>query len=138
MHFTPYLSFQGQCADAFNAYAEIFGGTAELMRFSDAPAGNDMPPLPEDQANWVMHGRLSLPDGSTLMGADMPVEWGGKPQQGVSISVPGGTKAEAEALFNRLAEGGKVTMPFSKSFFADGFGMCRDRFGTAWMVTADH
>ena len=33
-----------------------------------------------------------------------------------------------------LAEGGTVTMPFGKTFFSKGFGMCVDQFGIPWMV----
>lgn len=135
MQFIPYLSFQGECADAFAAYAKIFGGRTSMMRFSDAPPDPAMPALPEDQRDWVMHARLDLPDGSALMGADMPPQFGGTAQAGVSISVWRGTAPEARTLFETLAEGGKVSMPFAETFFAKGFGMCRDRFGTSWMVS---
>ena len=40
-----------------------------------------------------------------------------------------------DRAFARLAEGGEVTMPFSSSFWAKGFGMLTDRWGTAWMVS---
>lgn len=33
-----------------------------------------------------------------------------------------------------LAAGGTATMPFGETFWAKGFGMCTDRFGTPWMV----
>ncbi len=42
--------------------------------------------------------------------------------------------AEAERRFNALAEGGKVNMPFRKTFFSKGFGMCVDQFGIPWMI----
>ncbi|MCM2336658.1 MAG: VOC family protein, partial [Pseudomonas sp.] len=32
--------------------------------------------------------------------------------------------------------GGTVRMPFEETFWAQGFGMCVDRFGTPWMVNA--
>ncbi|MDO5658487.1 MAG: VOC family protein [Paracoccus sp. (in: a-proteobacteria)] len=134
MQFIPYLSFQGECADAMARYAELFGGSVELMRFSDAPPDPSMPDLPEDQRNWVMHARLALPDGSALMGADMPPQFGGTRQAGVSISIWRADRGEAQALFDALSQGGQITMPFGQTFFADGFGMCRDRFGTAWMI----
>ncbi|MFD1794831.1 VOC family protein [Paracoccus aurantiacus] len=135
MNFTPYLSFQGQAADAFTFYGKVFGGTPVLNRFSDIPAGGDMPPLPEEQRNWVMHAQLTLDDGAILMGADMPPQFGGQKQAGVSVAVWRADAEGAKALFEQLAEGGEVTMPFSETFFSKGFGMCRDRFGTAWMVS---
>ena len=49
-------------------------------------------------------------------------------------AIPSQTVAEARRTFDALAEGGKVTMPFEKTFWAEGFGMLVDRFGTPWMV----
>ena len=45
--------------------------------------------------------------------------------------------AECERIFNSLAEGGTVTMPFGKTFWSAGFGMCVDRFGIPWMVNCE-
>ena len=42
--------------------------------------------------------------------------------------------ADAERKFKALSEGGSVNMPFGKTFFSKGFGMCVDRFGIPWMV----
>ena len=38
-------------------------------------------------------------------------------------------------VFGIHVEGGTVTMPFAASFWAKGFGMVTDRWGTAWMVS---
>jgi PhnB protein len=37
-------------------------------------------------------------------------------------------------VFNALADGGTVTMPLEKTFWAKSFGMLIDRFGTPWMI----
>lgn len=140
--FTPYLNFPGHAADAFAAYADIFGGTLETSRFSDIPSEAATPELPREQQDWLMHARLELPDGAVLMGSDAPPQFAdptepdGHRQSGVSVAVSRPDAAAAGALFDRLAEGGTVTMPFGETFFAKGFGMCRDRFGTHWMVSA--
>ena len=44
------------------------------------------------------------------------------------------TQAEAERLFPRLADGGEVQMPLTKTFFSPRFGMVADRFGVSWML----
>lgn len=134
MPFIPYLSFQGQCAEAFAFYGEVFGATPLTSPFSEVPAGEGMPSLPPEQQNWLMHAQIETPDG-VLMGADMPPQFGGVPQAGVSIAVSRGDEAAGRALFEQLAAGGTVTMPYSPTFFAKGFGMCVDRFGTSWMVS---
>lgn len=135
MSFTPYLSFQGQCGAAFTAYGDIFGATPVMHRFADIPPGPDMPPLPDDQKDWIMHAQIMTADGAFLMGADMPPQFGGVAQAGSSVSVWRADAAAAQALFDKLAQVGTVTMPFMPTFFSKGFGMCKDRFGTSWMVT---
>src|SRR2546426_5180860 len=79
----------------------------------------------------------SLTDGDqTLMGADTPPDRYHSPK-GMNVSIHVKEKAEAERIFNALAEGGNVTMPFSQTFWSPGFGMCNDRFGIPWMVNTE-
>ena len=42
--------------------------------------------------------------------------------------------AEAERVFNRLADGGNVEMPLADMFWGAKFGMLTDRFGIDWMI----
>jgi PhnB protein len=130
---SAYLFYQDTCEAAFNYYAKVLGGKIDaMMRLSDAPP-SDMPPGPPGREKTIMHARLSLPDGAVLMASDTPLEHFHKPQ-GFSISVTVADPAEGERKFNALADGGTVTMPFSKTFWARGFGMCVDKFGIPWMV----
>jgi PhnB protein len=127
----PYLFYQDTCEAAFNFYAKVLGGKIEMMlRASEGPP--DMRPSP-GREKMIMHARMSLPGGSVLMASDAPPEHVEKPQ-GFSISLTIADVADAERKFNALADGGTVTMPFSKTFWAKGFGMCVDRFGIPWMV----
>ena len=47
-------------------------------------------------------------------------------------------KQEAERLFSALSDNGTVIMPLGKTFWAEAFGMCVDRFGIHWMVNCEH
>ncbi len=134
MPIIPYLSFQGQCAEAFAFYGEVFGTTPQTSPYTEAPPDSGLPPLPPEQQNWLMHAQIETPDG-VLMGADMPPQFGGVPQAGVSLAVSRADEATARALFDQLAQGGAVTLPYGPTFYAKGFGMCTDRFGTSWMVS---
>jgi PhnB protein len=59
----------------------------------------------------------------------------GQPKfEGFALSIGTKTEAEADKLFNALADGGKVTMPQSKTFFSARFGMLSDKFGVNWMI----
>ena len=130
MQVNPYLFYNGNCEAAFKFYEQVLGGKIEmLLRNEEAPA--DMPSPPE-RKKMIMHARMSI-DGQVLMASDAPPDHFHKPQ-GFSISLTVADPAEGERKFNALADGGNVTMPFSKTFWAKGFGMCVDKFGIPWMV----
>ncbi|UOM36505.1 VOC family protein [Acuticoccus sp. I52.16.1] len=128
MSFAPYIHFQGNCREAMTFYAEVFGGTLEIMTFADAPAGSGMP-----ASNRVMHATLTTPQGP-LMASDFPESMEGEPQKAVSISRFEPDVETGRKTFDRLAEGGVMIMPYGETFFSPGFGMVQDRFGTHWMV----
>ena len=54
--------------------------------------------------------------------------------QGLFVSLHVDEVAEGERIFRAFAQGGREIMPFAKTFWAEGFGMVVDRFGTPWMV----
>lgn len=130
MSFDPYLHFQGNCREAMTAYQAIFGGDLHLMPYAEAPdATAEM-----KASNLIMHSILTV-SGRMLMASDFPPGWTGDPQAAVTVSHIAASPAAGQALFDRLAQGGQVIMPFAPTFWADGFGMLKDRFGTHWMVS---
>ena len=132
MDLTAYLNFNGTCAEAFRFYAETLGGTIEFMQtFGESPMADQTPPEYRDQ---IMHVRLKAGD-SVLYGSDTPPGMEAKPA-GFAISIGLNDRAQAERIFNTLAEGGQVHMPLADTFWADRFGMLTDRYGTPWMVNS--
>ena len=133
MQVNPYLTFNGQCKDAFKFYEQVLGGKILFsMTWGESPMAKEMPPGTGD---FIMHTTLDA-GGSLLMGADAPPGRYEKPQ-GISVSLHLKDAAEGERVFNKLAENGNVQMPFQKTFWAAGFGMCVDRFGIPWMVNCE-
>ena len=131
MSFHPYLFFSnGQCTEAFRRYQEIFGGELQVMTNADVPEGAD--PMPGASPEHVMHAALEL-RGGVLMGSDDPTGDGG-PKVGVAVTYTAPDEQEGKQVFEALAEGGQVFMPFEPTFFSKGFGSCVDRFGVNWMV----
>jgi PhnB protein len=122
----PYLTFGGNCRQAFTRYQEILGGELSIMGMDEVP---DHEPPPE-QVDLVMHAALSF-GGTLLMASDDP-DFDGVRGMAVSLSVDSAN--EAERVFAALAEGGEVQMPLGAVFWSPAFGMCTDRFGTPWMV----
>jgi PhnB protein len=135
MAFHPYLFFGGNCGDAFARYQEIFGGEPFVMTMADAPPGEH--PVPPGKEHLVMHAALKLNDGGLLMGSDDMMSDSVGPVQGMMVSWSTPDAGEAKRVFEALAEGGHVSQPLIETFFAPAFGMCTDRFGTPWMVTAE-
>lgn len=133
MQAIPYLNFNGQCKEAFEFYAKCLGGKIESMfTFGDSPMANDVPP---EQHGTIMHARLVAGD-ALLMGSDRPPN---QPEEtkGIYVSLMIPDPAEGKRIFDALSENGKVEMPFTKTFWADGFGSLVDRFGTPWMINSE-
>ena len=133
MEITPYLNFNGNCAAAFKFYEKVLGGKIVMMQtHGESPMKEH---VPADWRDKVIHARLVVDD-KVLMGSDAPPDHYAAPQGlHVSVSVP--SPADAERIFTALAENGKITMPFEKTFWSAGFGMLVDRFGTPWMVNCE-
>jgi PhnB protein len=130
MQINIYLRFNGTCEEAFNFYAELCGGTIEMLqRYEDMPNPHQAPPAMLKQ---VLHARLKLGD-QVIMGSDAPPGRYQTPD-GFSVSLTIDAVADAERIFKALSEQGSVQMPLAESFFAKRFGMATDRFGTPWMV----
>jgi PhnB protein len=129
-----YLFFDGNCADAMRFYEKVLGGKLQMMKAKDAPEQGQIPP---EKADQILHARLVTGEGVLMASDNMlgPPIGGAK---GFSLSVIYPTPAEAKKVFEALAAGGEVTMPFGKTFWAEGFGMCKDRFGTMWMVNGGY
>ena len=133
MQLNPYLLFNGNCAEAFKFYEETLGGKIEAMfPYKGSPAAEHAPPEFGDK---IMHATISIGD-EKLMGSDAPPGHYEQPK-GISVSISLNDREKGERIFNALAQGGTTTMPFSKTFWADGFGMCTDRFGIPWMVNCE-
>jgi len=129
----PYLFFGGRAEEAIDFYRNAVGATVEmLMRNKDSPEPPPPGMLPAGSENKVMHASLRIGD-SVVMISDGMCD-GKEEFKGFSLSLTVSDDAEAERRFKALSEGGNVTMPLGKTFFASRFGMCTDRFGVGWMV----
>jgi len=132
-----YLTFNGNCLEAFNFYKSVFGGEFPYMGYyKDMPTEEGNPCSPAD-AEKIMHISLPISKETMLMGCDTGGEWATNFTQGnnFSISVNTDSMEKADNLFNGLSKGGSVTMPMNKTFWGDYFGMFTDRFGINWMVS---
>lgn len=140
MKVEPYLMFEGRCEEALNFYRSALGAQVTvLMRVKDNPdpaagqgcaEGGGPGPTPE----MVMHATFTV--GNTQLMASDGMGSGKTTFEGISLALSPASKAEAQRLFNALADGGQVQMPLTQTFFSQAFGMVADRFGVPWLVVA--
>ena len=129
MRINPYLSFRGQCREAFTFYARTFGGSIDMiMTQGESPIADQLPP---ESRNAVMHAQMRVGD-QVLMGGDAPA--GSGTPSGFCVTLNLDTVAEAERLYAALADGGTAVMPIAETFWAQRFGIVHDRYGTPWMI----
>ena len=125
----PYISFRDNARQALEFYRDVFGGNLNLSTFGqfgdqDAPGADN-----------IMHGQLETDKGFTLMAADTPPGMEFNESAGrITISLSGDDEQELRGYWDKLSEGGSVTMPLEKQMWGDVFGMCTDKFGVPWMV----
>jgi PhnB protein len=126
-----YLFFNGNCAEAMRFYERTLGGKLDaMMTYADSPDAASCAGVGD--TSKVMHACLVI-DGRMLMASDMPDDQPAQPG-GFALALNYPTAAEAQRIFEAMSQGGQVTMPMGKTFWAETFGMLTDRFGIPWMV----
>jgi PhnB protein len=124
----PYLSFDGTAREALEFYRSVFGGELTINTFGQYGA-----PDP-GSADMVMHGMLETTSGYTLMASDTPPGMEYRPGTNIAISLSGDDADELRGCWEKLSEGGTVSVPLEKQMWGDEFGACTDRHGVGWMV----
>jgi len=125
----PYLGFRDNARQAMEFYQTVFGGDLTVSTFRDFHASEDPAELDK-----VMHSALETPTGFNLMASDTPNSMDYKPGNTYSVSLSGEDETELRGYWDKLADGGAVTLPLEKAPWGDSFGMCVDKYGVAWMI----
>lgn len=129
MQVTPYLHFDGKCAEAIEFYKKALGAQVEvLMRFKDSPVPNDPNRVKPEQMNHVMHSSFTIGD-TKILASDC-----GQALQGFSLTLSLKSAEEVDRLFKTLSEGGQVFQAPTETFFSKRFAIANDRFGVNWIL----
>jgi PhnB protein len=127
---SPYLNFRDNAREAMEFYQSIFGGELSIHTFKDYHAAQDA-----SEENLVMHAALESKS-IMFMGSDTPkrMEYTAGTNFNMSLTGEMSDEVELRSYFEKLAEGGKVSMPVEKAIWGDIFGMCTDKFGIQWLI----
>ncbi len=128
----PYLSFRDNAAEAMAFYQDVFGGTLESSTFGEMHASDD-----PAEAGKIMHSALTTDKGFVLMASDTPNSMNLDEGSSYSISLSGNEGDELRGYWDKLLDGGQMTLPLERAPWGDIFGMLTDRFGTSWMVSIE-
>jgi len=124
----PYISFAGNARPAMDFYKSVFGGTLTLHTYGE------FGPQDAPNADQIMHGMIETDNGFTLMGADTPPGVEYSPGNNIAVSLSGEDAEELRGYWEKLSDGGTVSVPLEKQMWGDEFGMCADQFGIAWLI----
>jgi PhnB protein len=130
----PYLFFNGKCEQAIDFYRKALGAEVEMMmRWKESPEPPQPGMVPPGFENKIMHASFRIGETTVMASDGCSAE---EPTfEGFSLSISVATEPEADRAFAALADGGKVTMPLTKTFWSPRFGMVEDRFGIGWMIS---
>lgn len=130
MQLSPYLTFNGQCEEAFKFYEQCLGGKIVGISTHDRPEVKDQ--TPPEWRHKILFASLRLGN-NILLGSDVTPNRYIAPK-GSYVSLVLKDVAEAERIFSALAEQGRVEMAIQETFWAARFGTVVDRFGIPWMI----
>lgn len=131
-HLVPYLHFNGEAEEVLNFYKDAFDGEIVMLnRYGDSPMQVD-----ESWKNKVIHSRIKIGNNLVMISdshdGNMSVKEGN-----IQLSVEVDDEQKLTEIFNKMAEGGKITMPLEKQFWGATFGMLQDKFGINWMFNRE-
>ena len=137
MTITIYLTFHGNCDQAFNFYKSIFGcDHSYIGRYKDISSeARENFPFCKDE--HIMHITLQINKETVLMGNDQILDEQNsiKAKNGFALLIHADTQSEADRIFNALSEEGEVILPIDKQFWGSYYGMCKDQFGVTWKIS---
>lgn len=125
----PYLNFRDNTREAMQFYQSVFGGQLDMNTFKEFDSSED--PSEDDK---IMHSQLTAENGIVFMAADTPASMEYRIGTNMAMSLSGDDDAELSGYYEKLSDGGRITMPLDVSPWGDKFGMVTDKYGVDWLV----
>jgi PhnB protein len=135
MNLTPFLLFDGNCAEAMAFYQSCLGGELTITKVSDTPMKNQ---TPATQHHKVIYAHLK--SGAMEFSATDWLHATRKPRQGntVAIYISGGKYNELRRVFDKLAAGAdKALLDDLRDMPFGSYGHLEDKYGVHWFFQGD-
>lgn len=134
MSLNVYLYFNGNCREAVEFYAKVFGTEKpQIMTYGEAPQNPEFP-IKEEVKDLVIHAQLTI-NGSAAMFSDCSPGRNFIAGNNISLTVVSKKMDEIKSYYNQLKEGGIVGMELQETFFSKCYGMVTDKFGINWQLS---
>lgn len=132
MKLNPYLTFDGNGAEAAAYYAQTLKGTVvSSMTFGQIP--DEQSWITDHNRNRLAHARVDFSGGSIMI-SDTAGQEPFEGHKGMTMQLSVESMEEGQSMFDAFAADGNVRMPYGPTFWAKGFGMVQDKFGVSWMM----
>ncbi len=132
MKLTPYIHFGGNAREALDFYKNALDGEIQQIgTYGESPMPSD-----EDYKDKIMHARLVF-DGNMIMISDVFKGQEVFTKGNIQLSIDIDDINKLNEVFNKMAEGGKITMALQDTFWGARFGMLTDKFGINWMFNCE-
>jgi PhnB protein len=135
LNLTPFLLFDGNCAEAMTFYQSCLNGELTITKIADTPMKNHMPP---QQHHKVAHAHLKS-SGIEFSATDwLHPKRVPKPGNTVAMYVNGGTYNELRKIFDSLATGAdKALLDDLQDMPFGTYGHLADRYGVHWFFQGE-
>jgi PhnB protein len=135
LNLTPFLLFDGNCAEAMEFYQSCLGGELTITRIADTPMKGQVPPEKHHKVSYA-----HLKNGTIEFSATDWQHLTRTPKQGntVAMYINGGTYSQLREIFDALSMGADESlldqltdMPFGT------YGHLADRYGVHWFFQGE-
>lgn len=128
MSLSFHISFNGQCKEAFEFYAQHLNGTiGTMLQYKDSPVAAS---VSEEWQGKIVHANISI-EGVEIAGGDVRPEQYQKPS-GFNILLGVKNEDTVKSLFEQFSVEGEVILSPQKTFFSPCYAIVVDGFGVPW------
>ena len=135
INLTPFLLFDGNCAEAMAFYKSCLSGELTLTKVSDTPMKDQVPP---EKHNRIINAHLK--SGAIEFTATDWLHLTRTPKQGntVCMYINGGQYSELRAIFDKLSErADKSLLDDLRDLPFGSYGHLADKYGVHWFFQGD-